>query len=342
MKKLLVVVLVLSLVMIACTSDDECTCPDTSEREAELEAKIAELETRIEIGDPKCEAKVNDLEKTITSLEWKLEEAIKAAQESEVEPSPTPSPTAEPIPTSTPTPTPTPTATVTPTPTPSPTPSPEPTISGTPDAMVYSDKLSYREGPDTAYDNIGHFDTLDNLYILGHFSDCRWLKVTTADEKTGWILSQNAFVRYLKPLNECRNLPAGTFRPFTGITESNIQDNGSGEFSLDNDLDIDVFIVLSDSASDEQLVAYVRSGESVVARSVEDGDYNFYYTAGNEWDGEAKEFTQQVEYRRFWYVPSFSTTSDTHTNVSITLTHGTNGEVPGSQIDPAQFPDTGN
>ncbi len=339
MKRLLAIVLVLSLSVIACSSEKECTCPDTSEREAELEAKIAELEGTIEEEKQEYEAEIEGMEKTISSLEWKLEQAIKSTPEPAVKPSPTPSPSVKP----TPSPTLIPEATLIPSSTPIPTPEPTstPLISGSPFARVLSSALSYREGPDTEYETIGQFDFQDDLYLIGQFNNCRWLKVTTEDEKTGWILSDNAFLQDLNPIGPCHDIPNGTFSLFTQIIESDIQGDGDGELSVDNNLETDVLIVLKNTESSGQMAAYIRSGESINEKNIDDGDYNFYFTTGIEWDDEAKEFTRQAEYRQFWYLPSFTTTASTHTELKITLISGPAGEVPGSQINPDQFPDIG-
>ncbi|MFO8100910.1 MAG: hypothetical protein R6U37_01895 [Dehalococcoidia bacterium] len=341
MKRLVAVIFVFSLLIISCAAEDEEACPDASEIEAEMKAKIAELEETIEAEKHNYEAEIENLGKTISSLEWKLEQAIKPTAEPSPAPSPSPSPSIEP----TPSPTPTPQATVTPSPSPSPSPSPEPTptpvISGSPFAQALSSALSYREGPSTRHEVIGQFDSQDDLYLLGQFNNCSWLKVSTTDEKTGWILSQNALIRYLTPVGQCENIPSGTFRQFTKIIESDIQEGGSGKFSVVNNLETDVLIVLKDSRSSEQMAAYIRSGDSIDEYRIEDGDYDFYFTTGIEWGDKAKEFNEQAEYKRFWYLPSFTTTSSTYTDVDITLEPGPAGEIPGSTISPAQFPSVG-
>ena len=345
-------VLSLLLILVACESENECPPPPDSEDQLELESKISDLEKQLITDYNACEAKILEQETTIASLEWKLEQAVKAKSEPTSSPTPdqpaaTPNescpecpecpdcPKCPPCPTATPLPSPSPT----PIPSPSPQPEPGPTISGSPFAKTISNALEYLAGPGIEYAELGNFDTQEELFVVGQYNDCRWLKVTTQDGDTGWILSQNAFLQHIDPIDSCEAIPIGTYNPFTYVIHSDISDNGRGRFTLTNHLDTDIVLVLLDPENGEYFAAYVRSGDSVFQRNIENGNYKFYYTTGLEWDDIQKEFTQQVTYMRFWFVPSFTTTADSYTVMNIDLIYGEEGQLPGSSIGADKFPE---
>ncbi len=93
MKMILMVVLTFSLIFIACDSDSDCPTPVPLQGDSELDARISDLEEQLISDYNVCEAKILEQETTISSLEWKLEQAV----EDKSEPSPAPSAAEKPI-----------------------------------------------------------------------------------------------------------------------------------------------------------------------------------------------------------------------------------------------------
>ncbi len=120
-----------------------------------------------------------------------------------------PSPTAAPtiVPTATqppPTPTKAPSATATAKPTDKPTARPTPV----PHAVVTSETLNVRSGPDTQYDAIGRVAKGDALTVVGQTDQCNWLRILTAQNLEGWVARRFGGAELVQLNLSCREIPA--------------------------------------------------------------------------------------------------------------------------------------
>ena len=93
------------------------------------------------------------------------------------------------------TPSPSPTATPRPSATPRPTLTPLPSRTPVPDASVNRASVELREGPGSAYRLMATYPQGTPLTVLGRSSGDLWLKVRTADGKSGWMRKAELQVR---------------------------------------------------------------------------------------------------------------------------------------------------
>jgi hypothetical protein len=116
---------------------------------------------------------------------------------------PPPASTATPAPTNTaaPTTTPPPTITVVPTPKPSDPPTPAP------HAIVASEALNVRFGPDTRFEVVARLTRGDALIVVGQSGRCNWLKVLMAQGATGWVARQTGGVDLVTLYLPCETIP---------------------------------------------------------------------------------------------------------------------------------------
>ena len=113
-----------------------------------------------------------------------------------------PTPTAPP--TSTATSAPSATATIAPTQKPSVTPTPAP------HAIVTSETLNVRSGPDTQFEAVARLARGDALTVVGQSDGCAWLKVLTAQGSLGWVARQSGGTELVKLNLPCAEIPALT------------------------------------------------------------------------------------------------------------------------------------
>jgi hypothetical protein len=127
-----------------------------------------------------------------------------------------------------------------------------------------------------------------------------------------------------------RRLATGTIIKQTGAT------NGEGELTVDNGLDLDAVAVLS---RDSWLLAvYVRNNSSHTITGIPDGNYELFFTLGEDWDAAQGAFTRRRDLSRFEESFPFTSTPTTYSVWSVTL-HPVPGGTANSQDVPAnQFP----
>jgi hypothetical protein len=89
-----------------------------------------------------------------------------------------------------------------------PTPEVSPTPTPMPGAVVDTNSLNIRSGPDTVYSIAGGASKGDRLEILGQAYSCGWLKIETSDGVEGWVSSE--LVTYELP---CSQIPAAEIPP---------------------------------------------------------------------------------------------------------------------------------
>lgn len=90
------------------------------------------------------------------------------------------------------------------------TPTPEATATSTPrpGAIVDTDSLNVRGGPDTVYGIVTGVSEGDHLEIVGEAYDCAWLKIETEDGVVGWVSA--ALVDYDL---SCSDIPSASIPP---------------------------------------------------------------------------------------------------------------------------------
>ncbi len=125
------------------------------------------------------------------------------------------SPTVAPSPTATPTLAPTatqppPSPTVAPSATPTVTPTDKPTATRTPapHAVVATETLNVRAGPDTQYEAIARVAKGDALTVVGQTAQCDWLKVLTVQNVLGWVARRSGGADLVQLNLPCAEIPA--------------------------------------------------------------------------------------------------------------------------------------
>jgi hypothetical protein len=132
----------------------------------------------------------------------------------------------------------------------------------------------------------------------------------------------------------CADVPAGTFRPLTGVIKPNRQIGGNGEMTIENGTSRDGVIALTLSEV-PVVTAYIRTGDSVTLKGISDGTYQLYFSKGAGWDGE--EFLAIPSFQRFVNVFRFSTTSTTYITWNVTLHGVIDGRAAAEEVDRSKF-----
>jgi len=94
------------------------------------------------------------------------------------------------------------------TPTARPTEKPSVTPTPAPDAVVATETLNVRAGPDTQYDVIGRALKDDALTVIGQTDQCNWLKVRTAQNVVGWVARRAGGAELVRLNLSCSAIPA--------------------------------------------------------------------------------------------------------------------------------------
>lgn len=129
-----------------------------------------------------------------------------------VAPSPTAAPTLAPTATQPP-----PSPTVAPSATPTAKPTDKPTVTRTPapHAVVTTEILNVRAGPDTQYEAIARVAKGDALTVVGQTAQCDWLKVLTAQNVLGWVARRSGGADLVQLNLTCADIPALVVPPPT-------------------------------------------------------------------------------------------------------------------------------
>lgn len=247
--------------------------------------------------------------------------------------SPRPSATSSPTPTASATRTPAPSVTLTATATSKPTATSTPTRAV--GVVVTANNVNVYEGPSTEYAALARFNQGEQLFVLGQYKECAWLKVESRDRVSGWIPGGSRYVELRLP---CNRIPAGTYRPFTGIVRPYQQADGWGELTIENGGSEDAAVVLTLEGK-SVCVAYVRAGDEFTVDGIRDGRYEVYFSAGSAWDGA--QFTVDASYERFEDAFDFTTTEKEYTVWTVTLFAVEGGEVQTAPVDANDFPNMG-
>ena len=240
--------------------------------------------------------------------------------------------TATPIPpTETPTPVP-PTPTNTPVP-PTPTPLP-PTPTPAADAVTVA-ALSLQEGPGAKFPVVAKLKKGADLYVVGQTANCKWLQVITAQQLAGWV---GGGKKQVKLRTACEAIPPGTYRPLSGMVLGPAKGKGRGTLTVENGSESDAYVVLAPAEDKPSLSAYVRAGDSFALKGIRDGVYHLFFATGEEWDGDARAFSDEARYERFEDEFPFRTSSSTYTTWKVTLQPVLGGTAATEDVDPGQFP----
>ncbi|HET7080776.1 MAG TPA: SH3 domain-containing protein [Chloroflexia bacterium] len=199
---------------------------------------------------------------------------------------------------------------------------PPPTaVPARPVGVVLSGKLRVREGPGTRYPVLTTLDAGTPLDVAGRAQGLDWLKVRLPGGQEGWVSAD------LVQLNVDRAaVPAGYFRPLTGMIHTGTGPQGHGELRLQNSNTSDRLVVVTRNTEPEMSV-YLRAGESFTIDGIADGTYRLYYSQGDDWDGTA--FTRNVKTSRSSGALLFTTTDRTYStwNIDIFVPSGGNTDV---------------
>jgi len=178
-----------------------------------------------------------------------------------------------------------------------------------------------REAAVEALGKIGDKRAVEPLIHVLDYARVRQDKVVTALEKIGW---------------ESRSLPTGTFlvKKISG---------GYGELTIENGLDWDAIIILSESYKpDLALISvYIQAGDTYTITGIEDGIYILYYALGKDWDSNSKKFRIKEEYARFEEEFEFETTGITYityTTYTVTLYPVVGGTARTEYVSEEEFP----
>ena len=87
-------------------------------------------------------------------------------------------------------------------------------------------------------------------------------------------------------------------RPSTGTLIKDNWRSGQGEFAIYNGASLDAVVVLQYYKGPAYLAVYIRSGESYALGGVQDGNYDVYYTLGEDWSSDSNKFTKNQTFFR--------------------------------------------
>jgi hypothetical protein len=101
--------------------------------------------------------------------------------------------------------------------------------------------------------------------------------------------------------------------------------------------------VLSDEGGNPVVAVYIQSNDSFTISGVRDGNYQLYFSLGEDWDGGSARFTRRAEFFRFEELLPFATTATAqgqqYTIFQVTLHAVTGGTAPVESLPEGQFPD---
>ena len=93
------------------------------------------------------------------------------------------------------------------TPTAKPTQKPSATPTPAPHAIITSETLNVRSGPDTQFDAIARVVRGDALTVVGQSDQCNWLKVLTAQNVLGWVARRSDNTELVQLNLPCAEIP---------------------------------------------------------------------------------------------------------------------------------------
>ena len=88
-------------------------------------------------------------------------------------------------------------------------------------------------------------------------------------------------------------------RPETGAFLKDMHRDGYGLLTIHNKWTMDTVAVLTDANVKPLVAVYIRAKDSLNITKIKDGEYNLYFTVGNEWDEKEGRFESILGYYRY-------------------------------------------
>ena len=88
-------------------------------------------------------------------------------------------------------------------------------------------------------------------------------------------------------------------RPETGAFLKDMSRDGYGLLTIHNKWTMDTVAVLTDENVKPLVAVYIRAKDSLNITQIKDGEYNLYFTVGNEWDEKEGRFESILGYYRY-------------------------------------------
>jgi hypothetical protein len=88
-------------------------------------------------------------------------------------------------------------------------------------------------------------------------------------------------------------------RPETGAFLKDMPRDGYGLLTIHNKWTMDTVAVLTDENVKPLVAVYIRAKDSLNITQIKDGEYNLYFTVGNEWDEKEGRFESILGYYRY-------------------------------------------
>ena len=192
-----------------------------------------------------------------------------------------------------------------------------PTIIPIYDAIVTVPLLKAFSEPKITNNHLFQFSSGDGLLVNGRNRDCSWIEVSTPLGDLVWINTQLERVSFITP---CEFLPHSVIRPKNGeyIFDKRTS-KGKGELLIDNGLNQDGYIVLTDSDNKPIIGCYIHSNETTKILQIPDGTYFVYFSIGNQWDIVEYRFIVDAVYQKFDDILKFTSFRSTSSSWRITL-----------------------
>ena len=213
-----------------------------------------------------------------------------------------------------------------------------PTITATPvfDAVVNAALLKAFSEPKINNNPIYEFSIQDGLMIIGRNRDCSWIEVVTPLGDPGWVNTQLDRVSLETP---CEFLPHGFWRPENGtVVFDRRTSQGNGELLIENGLEEDGYIILTDISEKPILGYFIHSTSEIHLMRIPDGEYYIYVSTGGMWDIVDYRFTENARYEKFQDPIGFNSTSTSYTTWSLTLHQVEGGSAAVDALSPDEFP----
>ncbi|MGB2962514.1 MAG: formylglycine-generating enzyme family protein [Anaerolineales bacterium] len=178
----------------------------------------------------------------------------------------------------------------------------------------------------------GYLKSFSDLEILGQYSQCEHLKISTPDYPEGWLHAKDDVTLY----KDCSDFEEIFIRPASKNWYH--YPKGFGVLTVKNQGESDAYLVLVDIDNEESYEIYVRAGEQVIMEDILDGTYEVYTTSGTTWVSYDKRFKDAVSYEKLTEPMVFTSTETQATWWEIvlqTVEGGNTGSIP---INESDFP----
>ena len=203
-----------------------------------------------------------------------------------------------------------------------------------------------RTGPGQNYPVAAKLAQGDKMYPTAQVNNCEWLQVGVGSMGYDlyWVAGGSQYVT----LNvACSTLfeqdsipptptaaPIAPRRPATGLL-SRSGAGGSGVLRIKNGTDTDGVVILVTLGGTPVQAAYIRTSDTYEMSGIADGGYRLYFTKGEAWDANAKQFTENVTRQRFADTLTFGGTT---AGYEVTLYGVSGGNAATEGVSEGGFP----